>query len=325
MIAIESNSDEVKKYVKNVKKNAKARDDRIKNSFANFMQNKKWFKKKIIYTTWSDGRLENKSHDWLKSNLELVIAQWFEYESEYPLAKSADELSSVIRKNVSFILDNIEIKKVWEDSMVLFNNDSNLVFPTRIWDSLPIWWNCDLYNNLRKLVSLEIISNHQKFNEYFVRRLAVHKRATKNWFSKFRNDITTQIDFENWKLFYDPENYNEWVKYWPLRVIQYSLALSLLRKIRNLWEHPEFVEYLPTNILDRIDFLLDNNLTKLSKNEAEHIKYIYAYFLKIYHQIQFEYSFNETKEFLLARDDLKDIKEMLSYLADSLTIDKLIV
>lgn len=98
----------------------------------------------------------------------------------------------------------------------------------------------------------------------------------------------------------------------------------MLRKIRNFWNHPDFIDHLPTNILDRIDFLIDNDLTKLSKKEAEHIKYIYAYFLKIYHQIQFEYSFSEKSEFLLNKDDLQDIREMLSYLAESFTVDRII-
>lgn len=132
MLQIDSSNDDVIKYAWLVKKNAKDRDERVKNSFSNFMWSKKWYKKKVVFTTWSDWRYENKSHEWIKSNIELVIIEDESLDKDYPLVKSAEELWIVIKKNISFILDFLEIKKIWKDSLTLFNNDSNLVFPTRI-------------------------------------------------------------------------------------------------------------------------------------------------------------------------------------------------
>lgn len=322
MLQIQSDKEGVIGYAWRVKRNAEERVKRIKKAFGSFMEDEKWYEQDIILTTWSDGRFENKSHEWLKSNIEFTIIE-NNQKRNTPLVKTPQELCGVIQRNVSFIIDNLEIKKLWEDSLILYENNQNLVFPTRIWDAFPIWWDDNLYCSLRRMISQEIIDN-PKLNEHFYRRLKVHKKAAKQWFSTFKQQTATQFDLEKWKLYYDPKNYNEWVKYWPLRVIQYSLALSLLRKIRNLWTHPDFVDILPTNIIERIDFLVSNNLTRLSPNEAEEIKYIYAYFLKIYHQIQFDYAFLDKTEFNIWSDDIKDIQKMLHYLAESFSVERLI-
>ncbi|EKE27989.1 MAG: hypothetical protein ACD_3C00111G0006 [uncultured bacterium (gcode 4)] len=320
---IESDKENVLNYSRMVKKTSERRNSRIADSIDQLLQNRKWYRNKIIMTTWSDWRLENKSHEWLRSNMEFIIVEKPELEiySQHP--KSAEDLCRVVSRNVSFLLDWIELKTIGSDKLISFENDNNLVFPTRIWDSLPVWWNNELYSWLRRMVSEEILSN-KKLSTYFKKRLDVHNRAQKNWKSNFKNKKFEMYDLDNNLLFYDPENANEWVKYWPLRVIQYSLALALMRKIRNIWAHPDFIDSLPTNILDRLDFFKDNWYAKLSQWEMDHIKYIYAYFLKIYHQLQFEYAFSEKTEFLITKDDSQDIKQMLIYLSESFWVEKLL-
>lgn len=324
-LCIESSKDQVLKYAQLVKKNSQKRNKRISDSIDNLIRLKKWYKKKLIFTTWSDWRLENKSHEWIKSNMELVIIDDPSIEtpdsSYYP--KTTADLERIVRQNVSFIIDFIEKKSVWRDSITLFQNDSSLVFPTRIWDSMPIWWNLELYSSLRRMVSEEIVAS-SKLANYFTRRLWVHKRAVKSWKSNFKWQESILFDLQAKVLHYDPENMNEWVKYWPLRVIQYSLALALMRKIRNLWKHADFIEVLPPNIVDRLDFLLDEKMTLMSKEEIENIKYIYSYFLKIYHQLQFDFSFSESTTYRISNDDAKDIAGMLNYLSESFSVEKIL-
>jgi hypothetical protein len=62
----------------------------------------------------------------------------------------------------------------------------------------------------------------------------------------------------------------------------------------------------------------------LPKAEIEQIKYIYAYFQKIYHQLQYENAFSERTDFLLNKDDAQDIKQMLIYLSESFSVEKLL-
>lgn len=320
-ICITSNKEDVFNHSHLFKEQWKERIELIKKSFNGFMNSKKWFKKKTIFTTWSDWRLENKFHSWKKSNMELSVIEDPTIESTTN-SRTSEELIEIVKENISFLLDNFESKVVWKDSLTLFNNNSILVFPTRIWDSIPIWWNMEIYQNLRQLVSIEIIEN-PKMTSYFSKRLWTHKRALKSWKSYFKDHTATLYDLDKKTIFYDPDNMNEGVKYWPLRVIQYSLALALMRKIKNIWSHPDFVDILPTNIIERLDFILDSNITKMSKNEIEDLKYIYSYFLKIYHDLLYSYSSLKSTKYNISKDDAKDMKEMLTYLSESFVIEKI--
>lgn len=91
-------------------------------------------------------------------------------------------------------------------------------------------------------------------------------------------------------------------------MIQYSLALALIRHIRNAGEHPGFVDALPTNIAERIDFLLSNKLTKLSRRECEELRFIYTFFLKTYNQLQYAYLYHGQTQFSIHPDTLKDMR-----------------
>lgn len=324
---IDSSKEWVFKYSKKVTTNARERISRIKKSIKWIMTQRRWFKKMAIYTTWSDWRLENKSHEWLTSNMEvsIVVDPSFNlWNEELKLApRTPKQLVRIVKANVSFIIDSLDIKAIWKDSIILFENKHDLVFPTRIWDSIPIWWNAEIYNRLRYMVSEEILAD-PKLCRYFVDRLSFHRKLLSSPVVKFKWEPITHYDLERQLLHYNPGARNEGIKYGPLRVVQYSLALALMRKIRDTKTHLPFIEWLPTNILERIDFLVDNNLTNLSQTEAEDVKFIYAYFLKIYHQLQFENAFNWTTEFSISKDDMRDIAEMLIYLRDSFSIDSIL-
>lgn len=92
-----------------------------------------------------------------------------------------------------------------------------------------------------------------------------------------------------------------------------------MRKIRDIGEHPDFVNRLPRNIPDRLDFLLDDNLTAMSSEEIERLQYTYRFFLKMYHQMQYENFTTGTTVFTVDKDTLTDIKAMLSLLNDTFT------
>ena len=92
-----------------------------------------------------------------------------------------------------------------------------------------------------------------------------------------------------------------------------------MRKIRDGSKHPDFINILPKNIPDRLEFLLEGNLTSLSREETEDLQNTYRFFLKMYHQMQYENFTNGTTTFTVDKDMLKDIKAMLSLFKDSMT------
>lgn len=61
--------------------------------------------------------------------------------------------------------------------MTLYDNNPNLVFPTRTWDALNLWGNPETLSQMKRLISQEIIEN-PKFCEHFYNRYRVHKKTT---------------------------------------------------------------------------------------------------------------------------------------------------
>jgi hypothetical protein len=108
-----------------------------------------------------------------------------------------------------------------------------------------------------------------------------------------------------------PNALSEGFKAGPLRVVQYSLAYALVRRIRDTQTHPLFVKDIPTNIIDRLAFLKTEGLTRHSEKDIRELQYMYGYFLKLHHDIQYLHLMSGGTEFFLNPDDAKDIKAML--------------
>ncbi len=107
----------------------------------------------------------------------------------------------------------------------------------------------------------------------------------------------------------------------PLRVIQYALALALARLIRDNG-HPPFIAEIPKNIVDRLDYIRANKLTTMAPDEIENLKYIYAFFLNIHHEMQYRNLILGHTAFALSDDVLQDMREMLELLQETMTPDK---
>ncbi len=92
-----------------------------------------------------------------------------------------------------------------------------------------------------------------------------------------------------------------------------------MRKINHLGKHPDFIDKMPKNIPERLDFLIDENLTMLSRKQVHELQYIYRFFLKMYHQMQYENFTTNATTFSVDRDTLSDVKSMLSLLGETFT------
>lgn len=166
---------------------------------------------------------------------------------------------------------------------------------------------------MKKEVSNEILKN-KNLIEHFRKKVWEIRNILNEGKDNFKWEIKTQYDLDKGILYFSPQNYIEWVKMWPLRLVQYSYALSLMRKIRDSWTHLEFIEKIPTNMLDRLDFLLNENLIDFSENEIEDLKYIYSCFLKIHHQLQYESFFSDKTDFYLDEKKIKRYKRIDTYI-----------
>lgn len=253
----------------------------------------------------------------MRSNLELQLVTTAEHNSE-----QIDRLVEKMRDLVGFNLENIEIKRMGVDSLSLYNNDPDLVFPTRLFDSVPFFDPASLRSVLLRGVSDEIIADGRLSSKMYD-RFRAHRKMMETGGDRFRWVEYRAYDMQEWVLHYDPENYIFWVKNWPLRYVQYMLAVWLMRYIRDSKSHPGFMDELPTSVIDRLLFIRDNALSSKTEWELERLREMYEFFLHLYHEMQYRhFSEWETTFVIEDRDILRDIRDMLACLKDAYKIDQ---
>lgn len=59
-----------------------------------------------------------------------------------------------------------------------------------------------------------------------------------------------------------------------------------MRRIRD-HGHPPFADSLPTNIIERLDFIQSNRMTSMNSDEIVNLQYMYAFFLNMHHEMQY--------------------------------------
>lgn len=267
-----------------------------------------------LIVTGSDWRLEN-IPEW--SNLELVVV--WDIEQARKDINLHWLLEEIIRGN-PYRLTAFEEKDLATDTLSCFRNESMNSFPTRVLDSRLISGCKVVYSFLRERISHEVI-NDSKILKNFWNITRVQKKKMKKWEASFKWRTFKQYDLDKWIAYYNPVNYQENFKTWPLRVIQFTLALALLRLIRNQGQHLNFVDELPTNIPKRLEYMRDNKITWLSESEIEDLKYIYSYFLKLYHTSQYWFHAEWKTEHELSHFQKEDIKDMIKAIEDILWLE----
>lgn len=268
-----------------------------------------------VYTTWSDGRFENKAHPWVKSNLELQLYVRGKVSSE-----QADQFMRLIRDRVDFALENLEVKNLDTDSVILYRGHPDLIFPTRTWDSVRLYWTHEWNDGISRALSAEIMEN-PKFSTKFSDRLRTHRLIMETGEDRYKGEKLRSYNLEEWTFFYNPEDFQFAVKNGPLRYVQYLLAIALMRYIRDKKEHPAFMSELPTNVIDRLEFIANESLTKKNTDEINTLRDIYAFFLYLYHEVQYRHFSESETEFILEdRDKLRDIRDMLDFLRWSIKV-----
>lgn len=119
-------------------------------------------------------------------------------------------------------------------------------------------------------------------------------------------------------VYFNPQSSIHGFKNGPLRYMQYTLVLALLRYFRDTLDQPEFLFNLTANIIERLDFIKEHKLTKKNALEIAELQNVYAEFLFLYHTMQYEYHTMGTTVFEIAdSSDRKLLQEMLTLLQDA--------
>lgn len=271
----------------------------------------------MLSTTGSDGRFENKAHPWVRSNLELQLVTATETSPE-----KIEWFVKQIRDLVGFNLETIEIKRMWTDKLSIYNNNPDLVFPTRFFDSVAFFDPAGIRSRLLMGISDEVMTDG-KLSSKMYDRFRVHRKIMETGSDKFHWIEYKSYDLDQWIFHYDPENYIFWVKNGPLRYVQYMLATWLMRYIRDSKRHPIFIDELPTSIIERLAFIQGNALSSKNSTELDRLIEIYEFFLHLYHEMQYRhFSEWETNFIIEDLDALRDIRDMLACLRDAYKIEQ---
>ncbi len=312
-IRISTSAEEVFKINKRNRQAWEERIDRMSRAVEQILTVDSWLS---VFTTGSDGRLENKSYDSVDSNPELSV-----YTNSYISEREREEIVRKLRNWFNRALDYVEVRNPSRDTpLIVHNGNPNLIFPTRIWDNRMLLWEIASRKTLLGTLSDEIIANPD-YSRKFYHRLRNHKSIMFTGKQVFQWEEKKLVDTSEWIIRFDPKNGLFWVKPWPLRVIQYTLALWLMRRIRD-HGHPPFADSLPTNIIERLDFIQSNRMTSMNSDEIVNLQYMYAFFLNMHHEMQYRNMAEWKTTFSVASDVLQDMEEMLECLQKTISPDK---
>ncbi len=199
------------------------------------------------------------------------------------------------------IEDNIEIWKNidsiqidWEYIDVLHNQDELYkykwkYFPDRLLDAYFIWWNKEILEKFKLQMLEDIILDNSIFKKF--------KKWIKNYFKQdyikgknHRNNLLASFNLDEkwWIIRFDNKNYYGF-KHWPLRALQYKLVELFLKLIIEK-KDKNIIKDFPFDISWRIEFLFNNWMIKLTKDESIQIVELYTYFKEL--NIKLERLFN---------------------------------
>jgi hypothetical protein len=268
-----------------------------------------------IMTTGSDARLEKGP----VSPVELVLYTYGNQNDDVK-EKLKDSVSS--NSFVSFYDRCMEIKDVSNNviSESVFNsglsNELKICSPNRFLDASFIFGDILYYELAKQSFLREIRSDYGKsILKKIKHRGREHLVATKTGIQKYNKNISLlHFDVDKATSFYDPEARLWSFKQGPLRAVQYAIVKDSLKFIRSE-NDADFIFDAPRNTVQKLEFLMDENILSLSKGGLSDLLDNYKYFLWLYHKSQ--WMFNKGVDVVSfdsreVRDRCKNIEEICS-------------
>ena len=260
----------------------------------------------VMATTGSDGRLEKGP----QSKIEIVVIGKGDYKE-----KSGDALN-FIENGIegSLFHPDLEFKTLGQLYIAGYNGDIEKAYPTRVSDARFLYGNCGvLVESYRQLYS-EIVMRDvgRRILDSMVSGRRRARQICESGKGSFKKQEICHFDLENGVAFYDSEHidlpHRGSFKFGPLRLVQYGLAVELIRKLRDKDFDLDLLENMPTNTVDRFNFFETEGRTGLTQNELSDLTDSYKFFLHQYHiaQENFRVDRQNTTSF-----DINDVRSRL--------------
>lgn len=259
-----------------------------------------------IIVVGSDGKLERHP----QSQTEIVVLSTY--------SKLALEISKTIKDYLvihhpyeHFDLEPKgipEYKALNNGYMSYAYNNPNLVYPDRMLNSILIAGDRVLYNQAR-IETLEEMGGDsevgKKIRYRLKKQLSSHRVACTSGI--YNREVI--FDKDSNKQIYDEKNKKFGFKMAFLRAVQRRLDVIMARAIIDKIINPQEIisGFLPTNTIDRLDFLFKHNLIEMNSQQFEDLIEGYLWFLQRYHEIQETYK-NKGSTIELKFDNLLFVK-----------------
>lgn len=256
------------------------------------------------------------------------------------------ELQSLIERNDGNIInsitpdlldteifeDAVEVKSVHSLRPSSYFNNPDERWSTRIVDATSLTPGpADLEKVLRRKLAAEVQADAKSMRKREQDRLKWYKRVCTGYISdklKLKpgmqkhkvDEILTHFDLDTGIAYYDRDAKISSFKYGPLRTVQMQISSALLKVLGT--KSPEsavcILDELPKNTAEKLLFFSQNNLTDVPQATVDRLIQNYHFFLRLYHQSEWNSAMHQSKEFVFAesRDDRTDIEMRLGNLVE---------
>lgn len=227
----------------------------------------------------SDGRKENAS-----SEFEVIAI----YSENCPHV-SMPEMDEIIKNSLHKLgIEEIEFKR--PGSVLSYYNDNpSIVQPGRIADSQEIVGGSNSLLEIKRKHAEQLIKmESSKIDKVEGLARSARKSIIDGGKNRIGGEDRIHYNLEDGFIFFDPNASSFSFKIGPLRLVQNTILLQQIKKIRRDKTVNMFNE-LPTGIIPRIKQLKDEGKVALDRDTLSEIYEIYSFFLKIYHRCEMQY------------------------------------
>jgi hypothetical protein len=259
--------------------------------------------KVLVTTTGSDGRMEKGP----ESPMELVLYSLQPKEFIVDILERVGENScSLLDKN---IFQPSETRTIDTETLSFYNNDPKSVYPTRVLDARVICGNESLLKPVYMKLLNELIGPDSKgIFQSMKEKRRIAKRISNSGEQVFKGVKLNHYDLLEGAAFYNPDTGQSSFKQGPMRLVQFSVAYSLMKHLR---EHNSMaiLDELPHDTPTRLLFLHDNKVNGFASLEVSEVIDTYKYFLHQYHMSQSQYKFESNNRTCF---DATEVRERLT-------------
>jgi hypothetical protein len=268
-------------------------------------------KNECLACTGSDGREEKLSFYSSLIEMMLIVPKQDALKTGI-----IDKIQKILLEHPTFFYCKLEIKCLEEDSLICFNLNWDLFkpkndrpFPTRAIDARYVIGNESILTSYKKKFFREVqdLENAKLLKKF---RISTVKPTLKLLESLFEKQNLKDVNLKSGILHYDGKRIKA-TKYPLIRPVQYRLGQYICKQIQKKKLSEEDFLTMPSTTIERIQWLVNQNLLEMENTEIQAIQKAYIASLIWFGQAQQNFELQNLEETQCSPDDLKAVTEVI--------------